>query len=141
MKKFGFKVGFARRVALDVFFGMGIFLVLAFSVTLDRTGGAGAFKDIPQITPARASASEIYGNRIEPPARYLDQPEASSRNVNSSIHASHAGVDMAFARTDQSTALFLLGLIFSAVFAFNLAFFRHLRAVYAQSRRKRVFRS
>ncbi len=139
LRKFGFRIGKARRVALDFTMGLTVFLVLAFSVTLDQTGRAGAFQNLPLFVPgAHASEYDLKNMMAEGYGPHLQH--TSSVHVNSQKHASKLGLGMAFARTDQGTAIFLLGLIFSAVFAFNMAFYRHLRAVYTPSKHQRTLR-
>lgn len=129
LKKLGLGVETARRIALDATIGLAVFMVFAFGVTLDRTGGVGTFHNVPHLITVRANAIEQSTGRT-----------FSRAIINPSNTPGHPAVDMAFARTDQTTAIVLLALMFSAVFAFNLAFYRHLRAAYAAKRRSRLHR-
>ena len=52
-------------------------------------------------------------------------------SAGSAVPLLPSGVSKLLAGPDRGTAFYLLAAVFSALVAFNLAFFRHLRRVYA----------
>lgn len=120
----------AQRAAIDFGIGALVFAVLAFGMSVDRTGNSGAFLSVSQFAPPYAHASDY---RPAQNAAGIGSDRAAL-NTRAQATASHISSQTVFARTDQSAALVFLAIIFSTVFAFNLAFFRHLRVVYGSRR-------
>jgi hypothetical protein len=58
-------------------------------------------------------------------------PAVAASGVQTAVPLPPSGVSKLLAGPDRGTALYLLAAVFSALVAFNLAFFRHLRRVYA----------
>ena len=116
MKDFDSRIALVRRAAIDACVGLAIFVVLAFGVTLDRTGGVAAFHNVPQFVPAQANAIEFKSDAASGAYQRGPRDDAASvATVVGHVSATHQGVDMAFARTDQTTAIVLLGGIFLGI--------------------------
>ena len=128
-----------RRAIIDAVIGFAVFVGLAFSVSIDRTGGVGEFTDIGQFVSSRANAAEIGSPVNRSIGRNVVIVEGNNTHRTNIVRKDTPGANdgIAFARINQTSAMVLLGLIFSTVIAFKLAFLRHLRAVYGASSRRR----
>ena len=56
--------------------------------------------------------------------------------VKSAVPVPRSSADSVFRNTTGPSAMWMLGLVFAMLFAFNLAFFRHLRMQYARVDRR-----
>ena len=108
-----------RRALRDWMLGLGLFAVLA-------TGLAG---DPRTWTATSASAADTAIARAidvtSPPG-----PAAENAMVATLLRAPALPID-----SSRGSAILILGLTFSLMFAFNLEIWRHLRRVYASPRR------
>ena len=103
--------------------GLGLFAVLAVGLAGDpRTWSA---------TSAAASDTAITRaiDMTSPPG-----PAAENSMVAALLRAPAIAADLA-SGPGRGSAILILGLTFSLMFAFNLALWRHLRRVYASPRR------
>ncbi|MFM9942353.1 MAG: hypothetical protein ACKVP7_22955 [Hyphomicrobiaceae bacterium] len=108
-----------RQVLRDLGYGLGTFLLLMAVL--------GAPSDT--WTLSRASAADHLAARA---IAATSPPSAGSENavLGAVLHGARP-----LQRPQQPTAMIVLGLTFTLIFAFNLAFWRHLRRVYASPRR------
>jgi hypothetical protein len=105
------------RTAFDAGAGLAVFLLVAL------VAGAGVGN---ADVSSRASAPYAVGTiSADMPA----QGSAAAQPELADAPAPTSGTS--FVETNRGTAFFVLAAVFSALVAFNLAFFRHLRRVYA----------
>lgn len=115
-----------RRFAADVIAGLALFVFIVSVATPERSAAAPLTADIVALS---ATAGEATSDLVR-------DPTATAASVAAiAVPAIHgAGT---FPQPDQRLALILLAAVFSAMAAFNLAFFRHLRQVGAATPRSR----
>lgn len=110
----------------DTAVGLGLFCLIVSLVGAEPAGPAVApFSDLVAIS---ANAAEI--------ARMPANPAAAAQAasvVNSAVPVTRESSSL-FRFTDQKTAMWMLAVIFSGLFAFNLTFLRHLRRQHAPAR-------
>lgn len=112
-----------RRAVIDAGLGLGLFLALAvgllgasgLGLTAASQASAAEMARVAAFTGPLATNSAIETAAAKP-AILVSQPST--------------GTD-----ADRTGAMVLLAAVFAALFSFNLAFFRHLRRVYAAPRR------
>jgi hypothetical protein len=116
------------RTAGDAVIGLVLFLTfaLAFS-TYERTSVA--THRLGDILAVSSSAGDLLKFSLD------DSPLIAAAVVATAVPVPHTGAAASrLPPTRGSTAFLLLGGIFSALVALNLAFFRHLRREYASPR-------
>jgi hypothetical protein len=114
--------GAARRIAVDAMLGLGLFIV--FSMLL---AGVPRLRDIAAI-PAHAgelAKAAAHTVAVAPPA--VSETRATQVMYMVQVQAS---------QPSRWAGVAVLGLVFTALFTFNLAFFRHLSRTYASPRRR-----
>lgn len=115
-----------RRIATDAAFGLAVYMVLAI-------GLLGA----PSLDGGSWGTNAHAGQAVRVEAFTGPMAETGS-NVTFSLQSQLLTPGVASAPTPaQMGTLVGLGAVFAALFAFNLAFFRHLRRVYVAPRRRR----
>jgi len=115
------------RTAADALIGLVLFLVFAFaigayeraSVATHRLGG---------ILSVSSSAGDLLKFSLD------DSPLIAAAVVATAVPVPRLGAISGLRSTTRDTAYMLLAGIFSALVAFNLAFFRHLHREYASPR-------
>jgi hypothetical protein len=103
------------RTAFDAAAGLAVFFLVALL--------AGA-------SPGSADGLARFGSPLPLSADGPAAAAAASR-AQTAPPLPPSGVSKLLAGPDRGTAFYLLAAVFSALVAFNLAFFRHLRRVYA----------
>ena len=115
------------RTAGDAFVGLALFLTFALAISAyERTSVA--THRLGDILAVSSSAGELLKFSLD------DNPLIAAAVVATAVPVPHSGSANRLPRTTGPTAFLLLGGIFSALVAFNLAFFRHLRREYASPR-------
>jgi hypothetical protein len=115
------------RIARDAFFGLVLFATFALAVNAyDRTSAA--THRLTDILSVSSSAGDLLKFSLE------DNPLIAAAVVATAVPAPQTAMTATMPKTSRHTAFFLLAGIFSALVAFNLAFFRHLRREYASPR-------
>jgi len=113
-------------IGADVAIGLGLFCLIVGLVGTERvTAPAAPFSDLLAISVNAAEITKLPG-----------ESEAIARAaglVKSAVPVTTESSSL-IRFTDQKTAMWMLAAIFSAVFAFNLAFLRHLRRQHAPVR-------
>ncbi len=119
-------LGLALRTAGDVL--IGIVLFVGFILT------AGAYERSASATHhlGQLSISSSAGDLLK--FSLDDSPLMAAAVVATAVPVPQAEAVSALTRTSPETAFALLAAIFSALVAFNLAFFRHLCREYASPR-------
>jgi hypothetical protein len=103
------------RLLKDAFIGLSAAALLLLAASAGGPGGPRSF--VAEV----AHASEAASSEVVDTLHMIDVELALSEPV--------------YRGTDRGTAILILALVFSSIVAFNLWFFRHLRRVYAGSRR------
>ena len=115
------------RTAADVALGLILFAVFALALgAFERTQVAA--HRLGGILSVSASAGDLLKFSID------DSPLIAAAVVATAVPVPHRGAVGLLPHTTRQTAFLLLAGIFSALVAFNLAFFRHLRREYASPR-------
>jgi hypothetical protein len=115
------------RTAGDALIGLVLFLTFALAISAyERTSVA--THRLGDILAVSSSAGDLLKFSLE------DSPLIAAAVVATAIPVPHSGAASRLPRTTGPTAFLLLAGIFSALVAFNLAFFRHLRREYASPR-------
>jgi hypothetical protein len=112
-----------RRAAADVVLGLALFLAFAFGLIGARLDDA---------SHGQANAAELA--RV---AAFTGPMGAKSATVTVAAKPAILLTTGTPAASGQTSAMLLLAAVFAVLFAFNLAFFRHLRRVYAAPGRRR----
>jgi len=116
-----------RRSALDAGIGLAIFLALAAAITFEKSSVAPPqFSDLISMSANAAEFAQAPGNE--------GVAEKAAGIVKSAVPIPPSPADGVFRNTTGTTAMALMAGIFSLLFAFNVAFFRHLRQHYSTSR-------
>ena len=116
---------FVLRTLTDALIGLVLFVAFACAV--------GAYE-------SRSPATHRLGDILSVSAGDLlkfsldDSPLIAAAVVATAVPVPHSGPVSGLRNTPRDTAYVLLAAIFSALVAFNLAFFRHLRREYASPR-------
>lgn len=115
------------RTARDALIGLVLFLTFALAISAyDRTSVA--THRLTDILAVSSNAGDLLKFSLQ------DSPLIAAAVVATAVPAPRSGASVALPRTSRHTAFLLLAGIFSALVAFNLAFFRHLRREYASPR-------
>ncbi len=118
----------ARRFAADIIVGLALFVFIVSVATPNRSAAAPQTADIIALS---ATAGEATTEFVRDPAATAASVAAVAVPTLQS-----AGMGM-FSQSNHRLALILLAAVCSAMVAFNLAFFRHLREVSAATPRSR----
>ncbi|MGQ0671921.1 MAG: hypothetical protein ACT4N2_03445 [Hyphomicrobium sp.] len=113
-----------HRVAADA--GLGLVLFVAFAIGLL---GAPSFSDMLTGGQARAADLARVAAFTGPTLPSAIEPAAVRPAI---LISTRGGLQ---AQSSSTSAIALLAGVFAVLFAFNLAFFRHLRRVYVTPRR------
>lgn len=116
---------FVLRTAADALIGLVLFVAFAFAV--------GAYESHSSATHRLSgilsvSAGDLLKFSLD------DSPLIAAAVVATAVPVPHSAGVSGLRSTSRDTAYVLLAGIFSALVAFNLAFFRHLRREYASPR-------
>jgi len=115
------------RTAADVTLGLILFAIFALALgAFERTQVA--THRLGGILSVSSSAGDLLKFSID------DSPLIAAAVVATAVPVSRTSAADLPRQTPRQTAFLLLGGIFSALVAFNLAFFRHLRREYASPR-------
>jgi hypothetical protein len=114
----------ALRIAVDVIVGLVVFAVLAFvAIRDDQTRASSRLSDFFSIGALAHDLAKAG------PATHAASPVVQT--IVATTHKTHEPLER---RAHRTAVLILLAAVFSALFAFNLAFFRHLRRAYTSPR-------
>jgi hypothetical protein len=115
------------RTAGDAFIGLVLFLTFALAISAyERTSVA--THRLGDILAVSSSAGELLKFSLD------DSPLIAAAVVATAVPVPRSGTAAHLPRTTGPAAFLLLAGVFSALVAFNLAFFRHLRREYASPR-------
>lgn len=115
------------RTGADVTLGLILFAIFALALgAFERTQVA--THRLGGILSVSSSAGDLLKFSID------DSPLIAAAVVATAVPVPHTGAVSLPHQTTRQTAFVLLAGIFSALVAFNLAFFRHLRREYASPR-------
>jgi len=115
------------RTAGDAFIGLVLFMTFALAISAyERTSVA--THRLGDILAVSSSAGELLTFSLD------DSPLIAAAVVATAVPVPHSGTAGRLPRTTGPAAFLLLAGVFSALVAFNLAFFRHLRREYASPR-------
>ena len=114
------------RTAVDALIGLALFLMFAFAIGSYGKSSVAKHR-LGDILAVSSSAGDLLKFSLD------DSPLIAVALVATAVPLPHAGED-ALRHIPRQAALVLLASIFSALVAFNLAFFRHLRREYASPR-------
>ncbi len=115
------------RTAADALIGLVLFLVFAFAIgAYERTSVA--THRLGGILSVSSSAGSLLKFSLD------DSPLIAAAVVATAVPVPRSGAIPSLRSTTRDTAYMLLAGIFSALVAFNLAFFRHLHREYASPR-------
>ena len=117
-----------KGVVADAAFGLGIFVVLAGLFAGGDDAAAG-----PAVISGILAAGENARSFVAGVA--LDPATAATSLVTAVLPSEAAIAEKILKNTSHLTAFLTLAAAFAALFAGNLAFFRHLRREYASPRR------
>jgi hypothetical protein len=125
------KIGALRavlRIAADALIGLVLFVAFAFAVGAYESHSTATHR-LGGILSMSSSASDLLKFSLD------DSPLIAAAVVATAVPVPHTATATGLRSTTRDTAYMLLAGIFSALVAFNLAFFRHLRREYASPRR------
>jgi hypothetical protein len=115
------------RTAADAMIGLVLFLTFALAIgAYERTSVA--THRLGDILAVSSSAGDLLKFSLD------GSPLIAAAVVATAVPVPHSGAESRLPRTNGVPAYLLLAGIFSALVAFNLAFFRHLRREYASPR-------
>lgn len=115
------------RTGGDALIGLVLFLTFALAISAyDRTSNA--THRLTDILSVSSNAGDLLKFSLQ------DSPLIAAAVVATAVPAPRSNPAVTLPRTPRHTAFLLLAGIFSALVAFNLAFFRHLRREYASPR-------
>lgn len=115
------------RTAADAMIGLVLFLTFALAVTAYERSSVVTHR-LGDILAVSSSAGELLKFQLD------DSPLIAAAVVATAVPVPHAGSMSRLPQPSGQAAFLLLAGIFSALVAFNLAFFRHLRREYASPR-------
>ena len=115
------------RTTADVCIGIVLFLVFVFAVGAYERSSAATHR-LGGLLAVSSSAGELLKFSLD------DSPLIAAAVVATAVPVPQATTFSPPRGATQSAALLLLGIVFPAMVAFNLAFFRHLRREYASPR-------
>ena len=117
----------ALRTAADVCIGLILFVSFALAISAHQRTSAATHR-LGGLLSISSSAGELLKFSID------DSPLIAAAVVATAVPVPHSSPVTGLRNTTRDTAYVLLAAIFSALVAFNLAFFRHLRREYASPR-------
>ncbi|MGZ5823318.1 MAG: hypothetical protein ACXWJ2_05185 [Hyphomicrobium sp.] len=115
------------RTVADALFGLVLFLAFAFAVGAYESHSPATHR-LGGILSMSSSAGDLLKFSLD------DSPLIAAAVVATAVPVPHSATVSGLRSTTRDTAYVLLAVIFSALVAFNLAFFRHLRREYASPR-------
>lgn len=116
------------RTAADAFIGLVLFLTFALAVGAYERNSAATHR-LGGLLAVSSSAGDFLKFSLD------DNPLIAAAVVATAVPVPQAAAFTAPQRSlTRGVAMLMLGAIVSAMVAFNLAFFRHLRREYASSR-------
>jgi len=115
------------RFAVDALIGLVLFLAFAFAVGAYESHATATHR-LGGILSMSSSAGDLLKFSLD------DSPLLAAAVVATAVPVPHTDTISGAHATTRDTAYLLLAGIFSALVAFNLAFFRHLRREYASPR-------
>lgn len=115
------------RTVADALFGLVLFLAFAFAVGAYESHSPATHR-LGGILSMSSSAGDLLKFSLD------DSPLIAAAIVATAVPVPHSATVSGLRSTTRDTAYVLLAAIFSALVAFNLAFFRHLRREYASPR-------
>jgi hypothetical protein len=117
----------ALRLGADALIGLALFLVFTVAIGAEQRAAVAQHR-LGDILAVSSSAGDLLKFSLD------DSPLIAAAVVATAVPVPHADAARGLPRTPRQTAFVLLAGIFSALVAMNLAFFRHLRRVYASPR-------
>ena len=117
---------FVLRTMADALIGLVLFLAFALAVGAYESHSPATHR-LGGILSISSSAGDLLKFSLD------DSPLIAAAVVATAVPVPHSAVS-GLRNTTRDTAYLLLAGIFSALVAFNLAFFRHLRREYASPR-------
>ncbi len=115
------------RTSADAMIGLVLFLTFALAISAyERTSVA--THRLGDILSVSSNAGDLLKFSLD------GSPLIAAAVVATAVPVPHSGSEDRLPRISGATAFLLLAGIFSALVAFNLAFFRHLRREYASPR-------
>jgi hypothetical protein len=115
------------RIAADALIGLVLFVAFAFAVGAYESHSTATHR-LGGILSMSSSAGDLLKFSLD------DSPLIAAAVVATAVPVPHTATITGLHSTRRDTAYVLLAGIFSALVAFNLAFFRHLRREYASPR-------
>lgn len=115
------------RTVADALFGLVLFVAFAFAVGAYESRSLATHR-LGGILSMSSSAGDLLKFSLD------DSPLIAAAVVATAVPVPHTATATGLRSTTRDTAYVLLAGIFSALVAFNLAFFRHLRREYASPR-------
>jgi hypothetical protein len=115
------------RTVADALIGLVLFVTFAFAIGAYERTSVATYR-LGDILAVSSSAGDLLKFSLQ------DSPVIAAAVVATAVPVPHSGAMVGLPRTPGHMAFFLLAGIFSALVAFNLAFFRHLRREYASPR-------
>ncbi len=119
---------FVLRTAADVLVGLVLFVAFAVAVAALESHSSATHR-LGGILAVSSSAGDLLKLSLD------DSPLIAAAVVATAVPVPQSAAVSGLRNTPRDTAYVLLAGIFSALVAFNLAFFRHLRREYASPRR------
>jgi hypothetical protein len=116
----------ALRLGADALIGLALFLVFTVAIGAEQRAAVAQHR-LGDILAVSSSAGDLLKFSLE------GSPLIAAAVVATAVPVPHDAA-RGLPRTPRETAFVLLAGIFSALVAMNLAFFRHLRRVYASPR-------
>lgn len=115
------------RTLADALIGLVLFVAFAFAIGCYESHSPATHR-LGGILSMSSSAGDLLKFSLD------DSPLIAAAVVATAVPVPHAAAGTGLRNTTRDTAYVLLAAIFSALVAFNLAFFRHLRREYASPR-------
>jgi hypothetical protein len=115
------------RTAVDALIGLVLFLTFALALTAYERSSVVTHR-LGDILAVSSSAGELLKFQLDA------SPLIAAAVVATAVPVPHSGSMSRLPQPSGQAAFLLLAGIFSALVAFNLAFFRHLRREYASPR-------
>lgn len=122
------------RTGVD--FCIGLVVFGAFALAMNSGTGSASPSQFNDLLSISANAAEL----TTAPDNSKAVAEAAQM-VKSVVPVPLSSADSVFRNTTGPSAMWMLGLVFAMLFAFNLAFFRHLRMQYARVDKGSGFRA
>lgn len=115
------------RTLRDALFGLALFVIFAFAISAYNRTSITAYP-LTDILALSSSAGDLIKFSLK------DSPLIATAVIATAAPAPRVRATRSLPPTPPQPAFVLLAGIFSALVAFNLAFFRHLRREYASPR-------